>query len=280
MLRFVPAIIIATALLLVPVIWVGLDHLISAEDYGGGGGAGIDSGARIELERMRQQLDTLNTRIDGLERDLTRVGNDAAMAQQPDAEDQGFRQSGPNDIADAYAQLVFIADRRNVNRGMTVLNTRYLVDKLGRPRADLTDQCQSITNERLANQLVVEEVGPIRVRMLKPAVESLRTVFEKIRRTDPDLYAKINTSGSLCTRLVRGSSTSISNHSYGMALDLNIDGHLDSLADGKTQLGLTILADFFRTEGWIWGAGFGREDSMHFEVSREKLDEWLEAGLL
>lgn len=72
----------------------------------------------------------------------------------------------------------------------------------------------------------------------------------------------------------------LSTHSYGLAVDLNIDGHLDNFADGKTQLGLTILADFFRDEGWVWGAGFGREDSMHFEISRRQLDDWIAAGIL
>jgi hypothetical protein len=43
-------------------------------------------------------------------------------------------------------------------------------------------------------------------------------------------------------------------------------------------LGLTILADFFEAEGWIWGAGFGREDSMHFEVSREMIEQWRAEG--
>lgn len=275
--RFVPAIIIAAALLLMPVIWVGLNVLLSEDTYQG---PGIDSGARIDIEMLRQQVETLTSRMEGLERDLARIGSGQGGAMVPDAEDQSFRDTGPNEILDAYAQLVFIANRRNVNRGLTVLTTSYLVEKLGRPRETLTDKCQAITNERLADKLVRQQVGPIRVRMLQPAADSLGRVFEKIRKADPDLYGKINTSGSLCTRLVRGSSTSISNHSYGMALDLNIDGHLDTLADGKTQLGLTILADFFRTEGWVWGAGFGREDSMHFEVSREKLDEWLEAGLL
>ncbi|MGD9862265.1 MAG: M15 family metallopeptidase [Pseudodonghicola sp.] len=276
--RFVPAIIIAAALLLVPVIWVGLNHLLAGDDYAGAGG--IDSGARIEVEMLRQQVESLNSRLDGLERELARIGTSGGGGVPQPGEDGAFRQSGPNEILDAYAQLVFIANRRNVNRGLTVLTTAYLVEKLGRPRDVLTDSCQPLTNEKLASQLVLEQVGPVQVRLLKPAAESLRVVFEKIRRADPDLYAKINTSGSLCSRLVRGSETSISNHSYGMALDLNIDGHLDTLADGKTQLGLTILADFFRTEGWVWGAGFGREDSMHFEVSREKLDEWLQAGLL
>ena len=57
-----------------------------------------------------------------------------------------------------------------------------------------------------------------------------------------------------------------------------IDGRLDTLGDGRTQLGLTILADFFKTEGWVWGAAFGREDSMHFEISRKQLDEWIANG--
>ncbi len=72
----------------------------------------------------------------------------------------------------------------------------------------------------------------------------------------------------------------MSTHSYGLALDLNIDGVLDNFTDGKTQLGLTILADFFNEEGWVWGAGFSREDSMHFEVSRKQLDQWLADGSL
>lgn len=112
--------------------------------------------------------------------------------------------------------------------------------------------------------------------MLRPAAESLRRVFENVRRADPDLYARINTSGSLCVRRIRGTANSLSTHSYGLALDLNIDGHLDNFTDGKTQLGLTILADFFREEGWVWGAGFRREDSMIREGFENILDSfWL-----
>ena len=81
-------------------------------------------------------------------------------------------------------------------------------------------------------------------------------------------------------RRIRGTQNRLSTHSYGLAVALNIDGHLATLGDGRTQLGLTILADFFHAEGWVWGAGFGREDSMHFEISRRQLDEWLDAGLL
>jgi hypothetical protein len=115
---------------------------------------------------------------------------------------------------------------------------------------------------------------------LQPAVDSLKRVFAKIEATDPDLYVRINTAGSLCVRQIRGTSQRTSTHSFGLSVDLNIDGQLDTLGDGRTQLGLTIMADFFREEGWIWGAGFTREDSMHFEASRDQVEKWIEEGSL
>jgi hypothetical protein len=137
-----------------------------------------------------------------------------------------------------------------------------------------------MTNERLASKLRTEQVGPVRVRMLEPALESLARVFERIKATDPDLHDRINTAGALCVRHIRGAPGRTSTHAFGLSLDLNIDGHLDQLGDGKTQLGLTILADFFRDEGWYWGASFGREDSMHFEVSRDLVEQWIAEGRL
>ncbi|MCA0872592.1 M15 family metallopeptidase [Seohaeicola saemankumensis] len=278
--RFVPAIIIGLALILAPAVFVGLSYLLSEEDFQG---SAVDSGARIEIEMLRQQVEDLQIRVDDLENEITRLGTASVAAPtdiDPDDEDAALRGVGPNEIIDAYAQVVLIADRLNVNRGLQVAGSDYLEAKLGRPREALSDNCEPMTNEKLADKLVLEQVGPIRVRMLKPAIDSLRRVFETIERADPDLYARINTSGSLCVRRIRGTRNRLSTHSYGLALDLNIDGHLDNFTDGKTQLGLTILADFFHAEGWVWGAGFRREDSMHFEISRRQLDEWLAAGLL
>lgn len=280
--RVVPAIIVAVALILVPVIWVGLNYLFSEEDFQG---SAVDSGARIDIEMLRQQVEDLQTRLSDLEGEVARLpargqGQGNLLVPSEDDEDAVLRGTGPNEIIDAYAQVVLIANRRNVNRGLKVAGPNYLEEKLGRPRSTLSDTCQSMTNEKLRSKLVLEEVGPIRVRMLRPAVESLKRVFENVRRADPDLYARINTAGALCVRRIRGTTNRLSTHSYGLAVDLNIDGHLDTLGDGRTQLGLTILADFFHTEGWVWGAGFGREDSMHFEISRKQLDEWLAQGVL
>ena len=278
--RFLPAIIIAVAVVLAPAVWLGLSYFLTEEDFQG---SAVDSGARIEIEMLRQQVEDLQTRLAALQSEVARLpvgGASQAPVSDEDAEDAILRGTGPNTIIDAYTQVVLIADRRNVNRGLVVSSPSYMEQKLGRPREVLSDTCQAMTNRALAEKLVSADVGPVRVRMLAPAVESLRRVFDTVKRADPDLYARINTSGSLCVRRIRGSTNSMSTHSYGLAVDLNIDGVLDNFTDGKTQLGLTILADFFNEEGWVWGAGFSREDSMHFEISRKQLDQWLAEGVL
>ncbi len=278
--RIVPAVILGVSIILAPVIWYVFPLIVPMEsDFEG---PAIDSGARIEIEMLSQQVEDMRNEIERLSLEISRSQSDgSAVLQGADgADDYGYDSTSPNEIIDAYAQVVLIANRNDVNQELKLASSSFLKEKFGLPREDLTDNCQSMTNPRLEENLVLEEVGPVRVRMLKPAIDSLRVVFENIRRTDPDLFARINTAGSLCVRRIRGATSSASAHAYGLAVDLNIDGVLDTLGDGKTQLGLTILADFFRQEGWVWGAAWGREDSMHFEVSRNKIEEWLEQGLL
>ncbi|WP_095587991.1 M15 family metallopeptidase [Actibacterium ureilyticum] len=246
-------------------------------------GGAVDSAARIEIERLRQQIEQLQVTIGELETrlqaldaktdSLSALPGDPGLQEAPD-----FERDGPNQIIDAYAQVVLIANRRRVNKDLKIASPSYLESVFGRPRGQMSSRCESMTNERLRSKLILEDVGPIRVQLQEPAVESLKRVFEKVRSTDPDLYERINTAGSLCVRHIRGAPGRTSTHAFGLSLDLNIDGHLDTLGDGKTQLGLTILADFFINEGWYWGAAFTREDSMHFEVSRQLVEQWIEEG--
>ena len=284
--RLLPAIIIAIAIVLAPIIWVLMPRLLSDPAEQAQGPA-IDSGARIEIEMLNQQIEALRAQVEALAEQTRQLANrPVGMAPAPQsampAPDsvQPFTPDGSNEILDAYAQVVLIADRRNVNDGLEIAGSSYLARTFGLPGESLDQTCRTMTNQRLADKLVLETVGPIRVQMLQPAVDSLRRVFEKVRLTDPDLYDRISTAGSLCVRAIRGTTNRASTHSYGLAVDLNIDGRLDTLGDGKTQLGLTILADFFKEEGWVWGASWRREDSMHFEVSRQKLEEWIAEGKL
>ncbi len=283
MLRLIPVIILSVSILIGSLILVSIPLFFPPKAVGGEGGA-VDNNARIDIELLHGDIEAMNEvmaqlrdQVDALE---NRIITMEAGASGP-AADGGLQivsPSGENEILDQYAQVVLVADRRALNSGLTVPTSSWLIQTFGAPAEGLGDTCASMTNPRLAGLLQNEQVGPVKVRMLKPALESLGVVLEKVKLADPDLYARINTSGSLCVRLVRGSTTSVSSHSFGLSVDLNIDGLLDTLGDGRTQLGLTILSDFFNADGWVWGAAYGREDSMHFEVSKEQIEKWVIEG--
>lgn len=274
--RLVPVILLAIAILALPLVWLGVRALLPEPQQQG---PAVDSAARIEIEQLKFEIEALREQLAALSAAVDGIGAGSGEAQDPTAfaKPEFLPESG-NIIEDAYAQVVLIANRRNVNRGIDVAAPAFLEGFLGRPRETLSDECEPMTNPKLAGMLQTRQIGPVQVRMLAPALESLDRVFVKVQDVDPDLYARINTAGALCVRRIRGTESATSSHSYGLAIDLNIDGRLDTLGDDRTQLGLTILADFFRAEGWIWGAGFSREDSMHFEISRQMLEQWRAEG--
>lgn len=228
-----------------------------------------------EMDTMRGQLTALTIDFNNLQQQVSLLDERGAAAQTTTYSEEP---AASDSLSDLFAQVVLIADRRNVNEGLTNSSSSYLMSIFGPPREDLTQECQPMTNPILKDLVVTRDVGPVRVTMLEPAIISLQQVFKNVQVFEPELYDRISTAGSLCVRLIRGSETSVSTHAYGLSLDLNIDGQLDVLGDNRTQLGLTILAEFFNKEGWYWGAGFGREDSMHFQVSREKIETWRRLG--
>jgi hypothetical protein len=134
-------------------------------------------------------------------------------------------------------------------------------------------------NPALLRLMVTETVGPLRVTGLRPAIESLRTVVADIEREHPDVHAALGTAGMHCARFVRNSTTTISNHSWGTAIDLTLQGVLDQRGDDKVQVGLARIAPLFNRHGWFWGADFGTEDAMHFEISDETIRAWHASGL-
>lgn len=269
-------IVVVLAVLTAPLGWYFATQLAGSED--GADDTIAEMQARIdELEQLNRNLtidlNALTQRVLVLEETGVSSGQSQTFTED-DAVDTD------DSLADSFAQVVLIGSRREVNTGMTNSGSKYLIGLFGKPREDLNENCQSMTNPLLKDLVKTENVGPIRVTMLEPAILSLRQVFRNVKIFEPELYDRISTAGSLCVRHIRGRPGSVSTHAYGLSVDLNIDGKLDTLGDGKTQLGLVILADFFKKEGWYWGAGFGREDSMHFQVSKEKIDQWLRQGLI
>lgn len=167
-----------------------------------------------------------------------------------------------------------------INPNLRSAKQQTMLTLLGQPRSSYSDQDQPITNPTLKALMVTESVGPFRVTGLKPAVESLREIFSKIQTEKPEVYAALKSAGMLCVRYVRNSTTSISNHSWGTAIDLKLHDKLDPYGDGTVQRGLVEIAPFFNRHGWYWGASFRVEDGMHFECGEDLIRKWASDGLL
>jgi hypothetical protein len=176
----------------------------------------------------------------------------------------------------AITDLITIPD--GINPGLNAARQVTMISLLGNPRGSFTRDCQPITNPNLRGLVTTADVGPFRVTGLRPAVDSLREVLEEIHGREREIFGALGTAGMLCARLVRGSAVSISNHSWGTAIDLTLNGILDAPGNRRTQRGLADIAPIFNHHGWYWGAGFPREDAMHFELSDQKIRELHAAG--
>lgn len=171
-----------------------------------------------------------------------------------------------------------VAIPSNANAGVTSAKQATMLGLLGNPRSNYTSVCQPIEHPGLKRLVVIRDVGPFKVQGLSPAVDSLERVLGDIRVAAPLVLAALGTQGMQCARLVRGSQHAISNHSWGTAIDLTLNGILDHRGDGKVQVGLTAIAPIFNRHGWFWGATFSTEDAMHFEVGDHLIRKWHAEG--
>lgn len=162
----------------------------------------------------------------------------------------------------------------NINEGLSPVSNKYMLYKFGDPRDSYNQNCQPITNKKISLHIIPKNVGPFKIIGYDKAVQSLEEILLEIKNSYPEIYAILGTEGMLCCRLVRGSVKSISNHSWGMAIDLTLNKQLDERGDGKSQYGLTLISPIFNKHKWYWGAGFNTEDCMHFECSKDLVDNW------
>jgi hypothetical protein len=98
--------------------------------------------------------------------------------------------------------------------------------------------------------------------------KQLQSVFKAWE--DSGLLDRVLTWGGLWVpRFIRGSRTTLSNHAWGSAFDINVQwnglGVVPALKDKKGSV--RELVGIANEHGWFWGGGFqGRPDGMHFEA--------------
>ena len=250
----------------------------------GAGGSRFDEARLGVLEqRLAHQADALEqiqTEIDALKTARATLGalaNPLEPDEAPAVDLPPLLEDRENSFG-RYADLMLLSARRHINSGLKPIRQSRLIEVFGRPAEDLTQDCAPPTSPRLLGLLTTRNVGPFRARMIKPAIESLERILARVKQDEPGLYASLKSYGGLCARLIRGSSERISRHAFGVAIDVSVGGTLDRMGDGTTQFGLILLAEHFQAEGWVWGAAFRREDSMHFEVSADLFEKWLAEG--
>ena len=111
---------------------------------------------------------------------------------------------------------------------------------------------------------ITTEVVPIlgEVTCNKHMIPQLRGALADVVRADledeihPDEYA-----GCYYPRFIAGSTT-LSNHAFGLALDLNVPGNQRGTV-GEMHRG---VVDIFKRWGFGWGGDWGYTDPMHFEL--------------
>mmetsp|Transcript_13726 Transcript_13726/g.39035 ORF Transcript_13726/g.39035 Transcript_13726/m.39035 type:complete len:505 (+) Transcript_13726:201-1715(+) len=181
-----------------------------------------------------------------------------------------------------FQELVDLPSGLSNQGGKTYLRQSSVRDVFGAP-CPLTQECSSISSATLEPLIKTKYVhDDYRANGVEAAVDALKRALDGVKLDHPDLYNVIGYSGMLCCRAVRGSSSSYSNHAFGMAVDFNIGGTLDPRADAKAQRGLHILAPYMQDEGFFWAAGYSAayEDAMHFEIAEETFQQWKQDGTL
>ena len=97
-------------------------------------------------------------------------------------------------------------------------------------------------------------------------IAQLQAAFDE---AGTELTTKVATSwcGSYVPRLMRGSSTRISTHTFGTSFDIACDrlrfGHSVDLTEHPD---LDNFVRIFESHGFLWGGHFSRPDPMHFEL--------------
>jgi Domain of unknown function (DUF1906)/D-alanyl-D-alanine carboxypeptidase len=183
------------------------------------------------------------------------------------------------DVAHHYMERVELANLLPINKNFTNAREQTMISLLGAPQTPLTTDCQ---NERASplvkRNVVTERMSPLfRLQGVKPAVDDVKSVLAQAFIAHPDLETVLSTEGMLCVRMRKPTngtvSTHISNHSWGTAVDFKIVGF-----DAPPNTGYTvprfiaILIPLFNATGWYSGVAF--HDSMHFEVSEERIRKW------
>ena len=165
---------------------------------------------------------------------------------------------------------------QDFNGGLRAVNNSLMLAAFGNPRESYDQECRPPTDPAFRARVAFDQrLEPFTSSMwgLARAVDSLKAVLADIKREKPQIHFILDHVGMGCCRFQRNSTTKISNHSWGSAIDLTLEAKLDVRGNGVMQRGILEIAPIFHRHKWYSGATFRVEDAMHMEISRDWLAE-------
>ncbi|UKJ08518.1 M15 family metallopeptidase [Solitalea lacus] len=110
--------------------------------------------------------------------------------------------------------------------------------------------------------------GSSKIQFHKKATPQLKKLWQDWEKANL-LHNVLTWEGSYVPRFVRGSLTTLSNHSFGSAFDINYAwnklGAVPALVGQKGCV--RELVQIANENGFYWGGHFSRQDGMHFEIA-------------
>lgn len=133
-----------------------------------------------------------------------------------------------------------------------------------------TDSVETVMVPQLKGKRVFGQSSSGRMRFHRKATAQLKALWAAWEEAGlADLI--LTYEGSYAPRFIRGSRTTLSNHAYASAFDINARwnrlGQIPAL-EGQTG-SVRALAGIANDHGFYWGGHFkNRPDGMHFEVAK------------
>jgi D-alanyl-D-alanine carboxypeptidase-like protein len=169
--------------------------------------------------------------------------------------------------ADTSVQLVDIATRRGLDpsAAQVAVVTGTVADAVGVFKYSVLGGGHIAPDPAWVSSHIATEVVPIlgSVTCNKLIFPQLKAALQEV--IDRGLIDKIHPgeyAGCYYPRFIAGSTT-LSNHAFGLALDLNVPGNQRGTV-GEMDRG---VVEVFKKWGFAWGGDWGYTDPMHFEMN-------------
>lgn len=124
-----------------------------------------------------------------------------------------------------------------------------------------------VSNYQALSESILELPGALQSQLKIKHISCHKFVAENLKGVLNEIVTRgladslVSFDGCWCLRYIRGSSSVLSIHSWGLAVDFNAKTNaLGTVGDMDPK-----IVQVFEQAGWYWGGNFTRKDPMHFQ---------------